>query len=66
MDGLGPIVVGPDPLPGPAGPCHALMLHLFGKHTQKLQAHDSISLIIYHYASQVPYAQTNQQGRIHL
>ena len=66
MDGPEWMEVRPDSLRGPAGPCGAFLLHLFGRYTQKLQVHDLISLIVCDYASHVQYAQTNNQGRIHL
>jgi len=56
MDGLGQMEVGPDALLGPAGPCGVLLLHLLGWYSQKLQAHDLISLIVYDRASHMPYA----------
>lgn len=54
MDGLGQMEVGLDALQGPAGPCGIFLLHILGWYAQKLQDHDSISLITYDQVNHVP------------
>ena len=54
MDGLGQMEVGLDALQGPTGPCGIFLLHLLGWYAQKLQDHDSISLITYDQVNHVP------------